>query len=225
MSDYTEALSRDYIHSVCKGVTTVSGDDYVMIECPFRRVTHTYCTGCNQTVPLSEVTWVDSGQRISDYRKEIADGVSFWERLRLTVLGTTYEGALRLHLDPKGNPTPEAKPLSLKSKSLADDHQAVVGAMQELTSALMEEVPPHIARIRCDVGAVAPGEEGPIPYSVTNPARPSEGLQNRIPRVDQAIARLVRVMNPSRGPFPGLVVNMERKSDGRWHNLIELVQG
>ena len=224
MSDYTEALSRDYIHSACRGVTTISGDDYVIIECPFRRVTHTYCATCNQTVPLDEVAWVDSSQRISDYRKEIAGSVSFLEKWRLTILGTAYEGALRLHLDAKGNPKSEAKPLPLKSASLRDDHQAVVAAMQELTSALMEEVPPHIARIRCDVGAVAPGEEGPIPYSVTNPFRPSEGLQNRIPRVDEAIERLVRVMNPSGGRFPGLVVNMERKSDGKWHNLIELVQ-
>ena len=139
MSEYTERLVRNYVHTACNGVTGISGDDYVIIECPFRRVTHTYCATCNQTVPLDEVKWVDSGQRISDYRKEIAAGVTFWEKLRLTVLGTSYEGALRLHLDAKGNPKPGARPISASpdvvSKSPpSEDHVAVVASMQEFGS-------------------------------------------------------------------------------------------
>ena len=66
MSEYTKRLSRDYIHRACKRATKVSGDDYVMLECPFRRVTHTVCAACREVVPLDEVEWADSGQRISE---------------------------------------------------------------------------------------------------------------------------------------------------------------
>jgi len=225
MSEYTERLSRDYVHSACNGVTCISGDDYVIIECPFRRVTHTYCATCNQTVSLDEVKWFDSGQRISDYRKEIAASVTFWAKLRLTLLGTAYEGALRLHLDAKGNPKPGARPISAMSMSPpSEDHVALVAAMQELTSALMEEVPPHIARIRCEVRAAASGEAKPFTYAITNPDRPSEGLKKPVARVDQAITRLVQVMNPSGGTLRGFTVSMERMENGKWQNLIELLE-
>ena len=228
MSEYTERLSRDYVHSACNGVTCISGDDYVIIECPFRRVTHTYCATCNQTVPLDEVEWVDSGQRISDYREEIAASVTFWEKLRLTLLGTAYEGALRLHLDAKGNPKPGETPICLRpevvSKSRpSEEHVAVVTATQELTSALLEVMPSQIARIRCDVCAAADGQGKPFTYSITNPDRPSEVLEDLSTRVGQAISRLVQVLNPS-GPFRAFTVNMERKSDGKWRNLIELAE-
>jgi hypothetical protein len=106
MSEYTEGLSRNYIHTDCKGTTTVSGDDYVKLECPFYRVTHTFCAVCGEGVPLNEVEWADSGQRISDYRKEIASSVSFFQKVRLSLFATAYEGALRLNLDAKGDPKP-----------------------------------------------------------------------------------------------------------------------
>jgi len=49
-------------------------------------------------------------------------------------------------------------------------------------------------------------------------------LKKPVARVDQAIARLVQVMNPSGNPFRGFTVNMERMSDGKWRNLIELLE-
>ena len=226
MSEYTEKLSRDYVHSGCNGVTCVSGDDYVMIECAFRRVTHTFCATCNQFVPIDDVKWVDSGQRISDYRREIAASVTYWEKLRLMWLANAYEGALRLHLDAKGNPKPGKTPIcNLVSKSEpSEDHVAVVQATQELTSALLEVLASHFPRIRCDVRAAAAGEGQPFTYTVTNPERPAEVLEALSARIDQAIARLAQVLNPSGGPCRGFTVNMERKSDGKWRNLIELAE-
>jgi hypothetical protein len=111
MSEYTKSLSRDYIHTKCKRATKVSGDDYVMLECPFRPVTHTVCAACRETVPLNEVEWADSGQRISDYRKELASGFSFLQKLRFALFRTAYEGAIRLNLDAKGNPKPGMRPV------------------------------------------------------------------------------------------------------------------
>lgn len=229
MSEYTEKLSRDYVHSACNGVTCISGDDYVIIECAFRRVTHTFCVVCNRFVPLDEVKWVDSGQRISDYRKEIAASVTYWQKLRLMWLANAYEGALRLHLDAKGNPKPGETPICLrpevvsKCRPSSEEHVAVVAATQELTSALLEVLPSHFARIRCDVCAAVDGQGKPFTYSITNPDRPSEVLEDLSTRVGQAISRLVQVLNPS-GSFRAFTVNMERKSDGKWRNLIELAE-
>src|SRR5215813_5815990 len=110
MSEYTKSLSRAYIHRTCQQATKVSGDDYVMLECPFRPVTHTVCAVCREAVPLDEVAWADSGQRISDYRKELASGFTFWEKVRFALFRTAYEGALRLNLDAKGNPKPGTRP-------------------------------------------------------------------------------------------------------------------
>jgi len=229
MSEYTERLSRDYVHTACNGTTCISGDDYVIIECPFRRVTHTYCATCNRAVPLDEVKWADSGERISDYRKEIAASVTFWEKLRLTLLGTAYEGALRLHLDAKGNPKPGAQQIAaspdIVSKSpRSEDHVDLVASMQELTWALLEALPSHLVRIRCEVRAAGVGEGKPFSYTIVNPDRPSEVIKESSARVDLAISALVQVMNPSGSPFRGFTVNMERRDDGKWRNLIELLE-
>jgi hypothetical protein len=227
MSEYTQGLSRNYIHSVCKGATKVSGDHYVMLECPFRPVTHTICAVCRKEVPLAEVVWADSGQRISEYRKQIASGVTFWEKLRLTLLGTAYEGALRLNLDAKGNPKPGARPApvipDLVSKvPLPEDQAEVVASMQELTKALMESVPAHFKRIQCRIRAAAAGDTRPPACRISNPDNPRETTEPNA-RVNQAASQLVRTMNPTGGAFPGLTVTMERMNDGRWHNSIKLM--
>jgi len=83
-------------------------------------------------------------------------------------------------------------------------------------------LPSHFARIRCEVRAAADGEGKPFTYTITNPDRPSEVLKELSARVDQAISRLAQVMNPR--PIRGFTVNMERMNDGKWRNLIELLE-
>jgi hypothetical protein len=91
----------------CNGVTVVSGDDYVMLECPFRPVGGgTYCVSCKTFVPLSEVVWDDTGENIKDYRDQLYKSVTWKRRLYLSWLGTAYEGAMKLRLDKRGNPLP-----------------------------------------------------------------------------------------------------------------------
>jgi hypothetical protein len=97
-----EPLSRSYRHAGCGQTTLVSGDDYVLLECPFRPVPRTFCCGCQQFVGLEEVRWTDSDERISDYRARVYASVPFWRRIWLAVFGNAYEGAVNLHLDSKG---------------------------------------------------------------------------------------------------------------------------
>src|SRR5262245_22586912 len=53
-------VSRVYQHT-CGAATRVSGDDYVLLECPFRPVDSTICAGCKNYVPLDSVRWEDTG--------------------------------------------------------------------------------------------------------------------------------------------------------------------
>jgi hypothetical protein len=228
MSEYTKNLSRVYVHQACKRATTVSGDDYVMLECPFRPVTHTICAACGQGVPLDEVAWADSGQRISEYRKEVASSVSFWEKMRFALFRNAYEGALRLNLDAKGNPKPGARPMRAASDIVAkgpmpDDQAEVFGQMQKLTAALMESVPTDSRRFRCEI-RIANDGDGRLAYLISDPDNPGEATTRPSALVDEAARRLVQVMNPSDGAFPGLAVSMERMDDGRWRNNVKLIE-
>jgi hypothetical protein len=100
------ALSRLYRHTACGGITEVSGDDYLRLECPFRGCNGTFCAGCRRFVGLDAVVWVDSGETIASYRQRIFDAVPFWEQVRLAVFANAYEGALNLNLDKYGVPRP-----------------------------------------------------------------------------------------------------------------------
>jgi hypothetical protein len=111
-------LSRRYRHRDCGGITEISGDDYVRLECPFRGCSGTYCASCCKFVSLNAVEWEDSGERISDYRSRVYASVSPLERLRLTLFANAYEGALNLNLDRTGKPRPGPKTFDL------DAHQA-----------------------------------------------------------------------------------------------------
>jgi hypothetical protein len=97
-------LSRTYRHLGCGGQTTVSGDDYVMLECPFRPVQRTYCAACSSLVPLKAVEWVDSGENVEAYRKQLYDSVPLKQRLWLSCFGNAYQGAINLGLDKNGVP-------------------------------------------------------------------------------------------------------------------------
>lgn len=100
-------LSRPYRHLKCNGVTVVSGDDYVRLECPFRPLGGgTYCVTCRKFVPLRTVVWDDTGENIEEYRKKVFYSLPWKRRLYMQWLGNAYEGALKLRLDKQGRPLP-----------------------------------------------------------------------------------------------------------------------
>jgi hypothetical protein len=100
---------RAYRHSACGSTTVVSGDDYVLLECPFRPVSGTFCCGCKRFVPLDEVKWADSGETIAAYRKRVASTVPFWRKVYLFLFGTAYEGAVNWGVEWKGEPESSAE--------------------------------------------------------------------------------------------------------------------
>jgi hypothetical protein len=57
-----------------------------------------------------------------------------------------------------------------------------------------------------------------------NPDQPDRETTEPSVKVNEAATRLVRGMNPSGGPFPGLAVKMERMDDGRWRNNVKLIE-
>src|SRR5262245_4007131 len=100
-------LSRKYRHLKCNGVTLVSGDHYVLLECPFRPLGGgTYCASCKEFVPLKSVEWEDTGENIEEYRNRLYNSLPWKRRLYLSFLGTAYEGAVNLRLDKRGHPLP-----------------------------------------------------------------------------------------------------------------------
>jgi hypothetical protein len=97
-------LARSYEHADCGHETLVSGDDYVVLECPFRPIASTMCVGCGKLVPLSSVAWCDTGENLAAYRDRLYHSVSFWRRMYLMLLGNNFEGAVSLNLDSHGKP-------------------------------------------------------------------------------------------------------------------------
>jgi hypothetical protein len=96
-------MARTYVHAGC-GETIISGEDYVLLECPFRPIESTFCSCCGQLVPLSSVAWSDTGENIAKYRERLYASVPFWRRVYLMTCGNAYEGAVALNLDSHGNP-------------------------------------------------------------------------------------------------------------------------
>lgn len=103
-------LSRTYRHRGCGGCTIVSGDDYVLLECPFRPVSGTFCAACNNFVPLEHVEWEDSRELISAYRQRVKASVGFWRGVYLAIFANAYQGAVNLRLDSRGRPLPQSTP-------------------------------------------------------------------------------------------------------------------
>ncbi len=62
---------RVYVHHGCGGQTRVSGGDYTHICDPFWPCTATFCCQCSGFVSLAEVSWADTGELISAYRRRM----------------------------------------------------------------------------------------------------------------------------------------------------------
>ncbi|MCI0462819.1 MAG: hypothetical protein L0Z62_38220 [Gemmataceae bacterium] len=62
---------RVYVHHACGGQTRVSGGDYTHICDPFWPCTGTFCCQCAGFVPLGTVSWADTGEVISAYRRRM----------------------------------------------------------------------------------------------------------------------------------------------------------
>jgi hypothetical protein len=68
---HASITGRVYVHHGCGGQTRVSGGDYTHICDPFWPCTGTFCCGCSNFVPLGEVSWTDTGETVSAYRRRM----------------------------------------------------------------------------------------------------------------------------------------------------------
>ena len=96
--------------------------------------------------------------------------------------------------------------------------------MQVFTAALISSVPSDCQRVRCEVQMSERGD-GRLACLISNPDNLGEATTKPSARVEEAATRLVQVMNPSGGAFPGLAVTMERMDDGTWRNNLKLIEG
>lgn len=60
--------SRTYVHEKCQGTTEVRENSFEEMSNPLSDVPQTWCTVCNAFGPVSEFTWADTGEKITDYR-------------------------------------------------------------------------------------------------------------------------------------------------------------
>ena len=59
--------SRDYVHAACEMSTEISESDFEAIADPFCPSSHTMCAECDESFPMEEFAWSDTGERIVDY--------------------------------------------------------------------------------------------------------------------------------------------------------------
>lgn len=59
--------SRDYIHAACESTTTIDGPEFQALADPLAKMQSTWCAECEDHFPISEFSWADTRERISDY--------------------------------------------------------------------------------------------------------------------------------------------------------------
>jgi hypothetical protein len=59
--------SRTYVHAACEMPTEISESDFEAIADPICPSSHTMCAECEESFPMEEFAWSDTGERIVDY--------------------------------------------------------------------------------------------------------------------------------------------------------------
>jgi hypothetical protein len=95
--------------------------------------------------------------------------------------------------------------------------------MQKLTQLLGEQTPAAWQKVRCEVRVAPPGSPGALEIVIGDGNRPAERRPVVHPSIYQAAARVARKLSPSVSAFPGLVIEMTRLDQGRWHTNTTLV--
>lgn len=62
---------RVNVHLPCGGLTGVDGMDYVHVCDPFWYCRATYCSQCSDHFPMDEFRWMDTGEKLLDYRNRL----------------------------------------------------------------------------------------------------------------------------------------------------------
>ena len=109
------------------------------------------------------------------------------------------------------------------SLALPAEHADVVDAVQSLTQLLGEQAPAAWQKVRCEVRAAPPGSPGALEIVIGDGNGPDERRPTVHAPIYQAAARVARKLSPSVRTFPGLVIEMTRLDQSRWHINATLV--
>jgi hypothetical protein len=116
-----------------------------------------------------------------------------------------------------------------RSPDLVTDHPRpsedadVVNALQSLTQLLGERAPAGWQKVRCEVRVAPPGHPTPLEIVISDGDRPDEHRAVVEPAIYQAAMRLARKLSPSVRTFPGVVIEMTRLDQSRWHHDMKVM--
>jgi hypothetical protein len=81
MAQTNVPFSRTYVHSQCGLETTVSGQAFEVVSNPMSSMEQTQCSICGKMDPITEFTWADTGETLSDYYARHTQNASDFQRL------------------------------------------------------------------------------------------------------------------------------------------------
>jgi hypothetical protein len=96
-------------------------------------------------------------------------------------------------------------------------------ATRNLIRLLGEQAPAAWQKVRCDVRAAPPGSPGALEIVIGDGNTPDERRPTVGTPIYQAAARVARKLSPSVSAFPGLVIEMTRLDQSRWHTNATLM--
>jgi hypothetical protein len=107
---------------------------------------------------------------------------------------------------------------------LPPEHAEVVQAMQSLTELLGERAPAAWQKVRGDVRVASTDNARPLEIVISDSDRPDDWRPLEDPVTYQAAMRLARKLSPTVRTFPGLIIEMTRLDQGRWHTHAKLME-
>ena len=106
---------------------------------------------------------------------------------------------------------------------LPPEQAELMTAMHGLTRLLSERAPAEWQKLHCEVrGAASDFNPKPLDITIADADRPDQRIEAD-PAIDEAAMRLARKFSPSVKTFPGLVIEMARLDQGRWHTNVKLM--
>jgi len=80
MTEQQVPESRVYRHHACGMDTVISGQPFEIISNPLGDMSRTWCNTCNSFFPMTDYSWSDSGEKITDYWARHSSRASKLER-------------------------------------------------------------------------------------------------------------------------------------------------
>ena len=99
----------------------------------------------------------------------------------------------------------------------------VVDALRSLTQLLGEQATAAWQKVRCEVRVASRDNPRPLEIVVGDGDRPGEGRPAVDAAINHAAMRLARKLSPSVSTFPGVVIEMTRLDQRRWHKNVRLM--